>query len=288
MTVRYVVLDKAATLVVTLQSRPTGAGSAVVRDASGAILETITPTLDTPNTTITADVAAGKATLAVASATGLVRGRRYLLDGAEDGGGEQVTVTAIASLTLTLARVLRRAHASAATFVSTRLSLPITAASTATVGRNLRVEWTSPDEPHDVVAIPFDIVRWSPVSGLSVEDLRAGDPLFVKRIPQDMWLPDVVAQAWDKITDSLATKGRVPGSYAGTIDLTRAHGYLCRAILAEGFTRDAEGVAYLDDMRTRYRQELDETLAGLAYDESGSGAAKTGAGEWRGLPLVRG
>lgn len=283
---RYAVLTKTTTLVVTLPTRPTGVGTAVVRESSGGALETIAPTLDSVNTTITADVAAGRATLAVTSATGITRGRRYLLDGAEDGGGEQVTVTGISSLTLTLARVLRRAHASAATFVSTRLSFPITAASTATVGRNLRVEWTDPDTS-DVVAVPFDVVRWSPLTTLTSEDLRGADPLFTKRIPADLWLPDTITAAWDKITDALATKGRVPGGFAGTIDLTRAHSYLCRALLAEGFTRDAEGAAYIDDMRGRYRQELEETLAGIAYDEGGSGVAKTGAGEWRGVPLVR-
>lgn len=283
---RYAVLTKTATLVVTLPTRPTGAGTAVVRESSGGALETITPTLDSVNTTITADVAAGRATLAVTSATGITRGRRYLLDGAEDGGGEQVTVVGIAPTTLTLARVLRRAHASAATFASTRLSFPITAASTATVGRNLRVEWTDPDTS-DVVAVPFDVVRWSPLTTLTSEGLRGADPLFTKRIPADLWLPDTITAAWDKITDALATKGRVPGGFAGTIDLTRAHSYLCRALLAEGFTRDAEGAAYIDDMRGRYRQELEETLAGIAYDEGGSGAAKTGAGEWRGVPLVR-
>lgn len=284
---RYAVLGKAATLVVTLPVRPSGAGTAVVRESSGGALETITPTLDSVNTTITADVAAGKATLAVSSATGITRGRRYLLDGPEDGGGEQVTVTGVSSLTLTLARVLRRAHASSSTFVSTRLSFPITTASTTTTGRNLRIEWEDPDT-HDVVAIPFDVTRWAPVTSLTSEDLRAGDPLFVKRIPGDTWLPDVTASAWDKILDELATKGRVPGSYAGTIDLTRAHGYLTRALLAESFTRDAESIALLDDLRKRYRQELDETLAGLAYDKQGTGAAATGAGQWMGFPLVRG
>jgi hypothetical protein len=284
---RYVVLGKTATLIVTLPVRPSGAGTAVVRTVDGGQLETVTPTLDSVSTTITADVAAGKATLTVASATGVTRGRRYLLDGPEDGGGEQVTVTGISSLTLTLARVLRRAHASSSTFVSTRLSFAITTASTGATGRNLRIEWTDPDTS-DVVAIPFDVVRWSPVTSLTSEDLRAGDPLFTKRIPGDTWLPDVRDSAWDKILDELATKGRVPGAYAGTIDLTRAHGYLTRALLAESFTRDAESTALLEDLRKRYRQELDGTLAGLAYDDQGTGRAETGKGQWQGFPLVRG
>ncbi len=283
---RYVVLGKSATIVVTLAHRPGSAGTAVVRESSGGALETITPSLDSVSTTITADVAAGRGTLAVASATGITRGRRYLLDGPEDGGGEQVTVTGIASTTLTLARVLRRAHANASTLVSTRLSFAVTTTSTTNVGRNLRIEWTDPDTS-DVVAIPFDVVRWSPLTTLTAEDLRGADPLFSKRLPADTWLPDTIASAWGKITDALTTKGRVPGSFAGTIDLSRAHSYLCRALLAESFTRDAESSAYIDDMRARYRQELDETLAGIAYDEGGTGTAKTGAGEWRGLQMVR-
>ena len=167
---RYVVLGKSATIVVTLAHRPGSAGTAVVRESSGGALETITPSLDSVSTTITADVAAGRGTLAVASATGITRGRRYLLDGPEDGGGEQVTVTGIASTTLTLARVLRRAHANASTLVSTRLSFAVTTTSTTNVGRNLRIEWTDPDTS-DVVAIPFDVVRWSPLTTLTAEDL---------------------------------------------------------------------------------------------------------------------
>lgn len=284
---RFVTLGRSGSLTVTLPHRPTGAGTAVVYSAEGGALETITPTLDSLSTTISADVLPGKTTLTVASASGLVRGRRYLLDGPEDGGGEQVTVTGSASTTLTLARALRRGHASGAAFVSTRLSLPITTLSTSAVRRNLRVEWLDPDT-HEMVAIPFDVARWSPLTFLTAEDLRASDPLLTKRIPPEMWLPDLVADAWDKITDSLAAKGRVPGNFAGTIDLTRAHGYLCRAFIAEGFTRDTEGAAFLEDMRTRYRQELDETLAGLGYDEGGAGATATGRGQWIGIPLVRG
>jgi hypothetical protein len=284
---RFATLGRSVSLTVTLPHRPSGAGTAIVYTAEGGALETITPTLDSVETTISADVVPGKTALTIASATGLVRGRRYLLDGPEDSGGEQVTVTGIASTTLALARALRRPHASGVSFVSTRLSLPITTTSTASVRRNLRVEWLDPDT-HEMVAIPFDVARWSPLTHLTAEGLRASDPLLTKRIPPEMWLPDLMADAWDKITDALGAKGRVPGNFAGTIDLSRAHSYLCRAFIAEGFTRDAEGIAFIEDMRARYRQELDETLASLAYDEGGAGAASTGRGQWTGIPLVRG
>jgi hypothetical protein len=59
----------------------------------------------------------------------------------------------------------------ASTLVSTRLSFAVTTTSTTNVGRNLRIEWTDPDTS-DVVAIPFDVVRWSPLTTLTAEDLR--------------------------------------------------------------------------------------------------------------------
>lgn len=284
---RYVTLGRSGTLVVTLPRRPSGAGTSTVFTAEASQLETVTPTLDSVNTTLSAAAAAGARTLSATSATGVVAGRRYLVGGPETSGGEMVTVASVSGTTLTLARSLRRAQASGATFVSTRLSFAITTSSTAQARRNLRVEWLDPDTS-DLLAIPFDVTRWSPLTTLTTEDLRAGDALFTKRLPPDLWLPDVMADAWDKITDALATKGRVPGNFTGTIDLTRAHSYLTRALLAEGMTRDAESSAYIEDMRARYRQELDETLAGLAYDEQGSGAAATGKGQWQGFPMVRG
>ena len=52
-------------------------------------------------------------------------------------------------------------------------------------------------------------------------------------------------------------------------------------------TAGADAVAYRDDMRARYEQEFQVTLAGLAYDAAQTGAATMASGQWRGFPLVR-
>ena len=59
-----------------------------------------------------------------------------------------------------------------------------------------------------------------------------------------------------------------------------------RALVAETDTT-AEGVLYRDDMRERFRQELDLALASVAYDTNQDGNAEVGKALWRGVPLLR-
>ena len=284
---RFVTYQRSKTLSVYLASRPSAslASSVTVYGPGGDALQSaVTPTLGAANTTLSGASAAGARTLSLTSVTGVSVGQRYLVGGAEVDGGEMVTVSSIASLVVTLAAPLRRAMPSGAAFVSTMLSIAITTASTATAQRGCRAEFVHPDSL-DVVTLDFDVVRWTPRSELTLADVRGLDANVSKRTPADLWLPDTMAEAWDTITDELATKGRVPGGYVGTINLKRAHGYLVRALLAETAGDDAS--AYRDDMRERFRQEMDRTLAGLSYDEGQTGDAQAGASSYRGIPLVR-
>lgn len=284
---RFATYGRTASLTTVLASRPSGALTSsvqVVGPGGDSLQADVTPTLGAANTTTTAAASAGARTLSLTSVTGVAVGQRYLVGGAESAGGEMVTVSSIASLVVTLAAPLRRAMASGSAFASTLLTIALTTASAATAQRGCRAEFTNPDSL-DVVTVDFDVVRWTPRSELTLADVRALDAVVAKRIPSDLWLPDLIDEAWDRICDDLATKDRVPGGFAGTINLKRAHGYLVRALLAE--TAGADAVAYRDDMRARYEQELAVTLSGLAYDAAQTGAAATGAGQWRGFPLVR-
>jgi hypothetical protein len=286
---RFATLARTTTLALYLAARPSGAGSAVVCTASGAVTQASpTVTLDAVNTTISGASVAGAQTLTLTSATGVTVGRRYLLGGAELVGGEMITVIAVSGSTVTLAARVRRAYASGATFQGTRLTVAITTASTGTAQRGMRVEWLDPDT-NETVVIPFDVVRWTlSRTEITTADLRAADALFHKRVPAETWLPDVMETALDILTDDLGAKGRVPGGYAGAIELARAHAYLTLALLAESNTRDDATAAYLSDMRTRYEQERDRTLASLPYDDAQTGATTAGAGGFRGMTLVRG
>lgn len=246
------------------------------------------PTLSTVNTTLAAPAAAGATSLTLASAAGVTVGQRYLIGGAETLGGEWVTVRSVAGAVVIPARPLRFAQASGATFQATRLTFAIGAGACATPARNYRVQWVPAAGDEDLAAVvPFDVTRYLPTTSLSIEDLRDLDPLLAKRLPNGTVLSAVVARAWDILMGHLSQKVD-PGGVAGVVDLTLAHGYLVRALLAETAGRDDETVSYLEDMRSRYAQERDNTLGALAYDASQTGAAKNGAGSMgRSIPLVR-
>jgi len=284
--VRWVQQGGSGTVAFDLPARPGGAGTARVVTALGAELTTPTPTLDSVNTTLSATAAAGATSLSVTSGTGVTAGRRYLLGGPESAGGESVLVASVSGTTVTLARPLARARASGATAQGTRVTVDVSSACTAQVARQSRVEWTDPDTG-EVLAVPFDVTRYATRSHLTESLLLDFDAALRKRLPQGAWLPALIERAWDMVLDDLSTKERHPGGYAGVIELTTAHAYRVRALVAETDTT-AEGVVYRDDMRERFRQELDLALASVAYDQAGDGVAAVGKAVWRGFPLVRG
>jgi hypothetical protein len=246
----------------------------------------VTPALDSVNTTLSGASSAGAGSVAVASATGITVGRRYLVGGREDAGGEFVTVKSLSGTTVTLVRPLRRAQASGATFQGTRVTFAITATHAATHGRNYRVEWAwdSGSVTQPTLILPFDVTRYYPTTGLAIEDVRDLDPVLAKRVPEGTWLPAVVARAWDQLCLLIAAKAD-PGAYAGLVDATLAHGYMTRALLAE--TAGNEWTEYREDMRTRAAQTLDAALAACAYDPAQSGNASTGTGWRRGITMHR-
>ena len=282
---RWVQYNASGSIAFDLPSRPSGAGTATVRTMGGAAQTTPTPTLDSVNTTLSSAAAAGATSVSVASATGLVVGRRYLVGGAETAGGETVLVSGLSGTTVSLARPLSRAKASGATFQSTRITVAVSSACTAEIARQSRVEWVDPDTS-EVLAIPFDVTRYAPRSHLTESLLLDLDASLRKRLPSGAWVPAIIERAWEMLLDDLGTKERHPGGYAGVIELTTAHAYLVRGLVAETDTT-AEGVAYRDDMRERFRQELDRALASVAYDTQQDGNAELGKALWRGLALVR-
>lgn len=282
---RWVQLAASGSITFDPTSRPSGVGTAAVKDLRGGTLESITPTLDSVNTTLAASADAGASILSLTSATGVTAGRTYLVGGAEDAGGEWVTVRSVSGTTATLVRKLQRARASGVAFQGTRLTFAVTTASTATPGRNFRIEWTDPAGV--VVPIPFDVTRYAPISGLTGERLRDLDAQFFARVSAQEWLPGRVAVAWDILLTHVA-QGYNPGGFVGTVDLTIAHGYLVRALLAEGFGKTDEARAELDDLRRRYAQERDAAMAACAYDERQDGNASNKRGFYRHIILTRG
>lgn len=287
---RWVQLNVPRSLTIDLPRRPSAVGTFVVNAVNGGTLQASSaPTLDSINTTLSGAAVAGASTLNLTSGTGVSVGRRYLVGGAEALGGEMVTVKAYAPNVATLARPLRTAQVSGAAFQGTRLTFAVGSGAIAACGRNLRVEWTPASGDEDLaLALPFDVTRYAPVTYLTIEDLRDLDPMLQKRLSAGTWLPAVVDRAWQVLLGHVSQKIE-PGGLTGVIDLTLAHSYLTRALLAETVGKDDDAVRYLDDLRERYTQERDNALGACAYDAGQTGNAKNGSG-WmrRSIPLVRG
>jgi hypothetical protein len=148
----------------------------------------------------------------------------------------------------------------------------------------VEIAWAVSTVTQPPFVFSFDCTRYDPISGLSVDDVADLDPALAKRVPAGLWAPAVVARAWDMILRRVATKV-APGALVGTIDLTTAHGYLVRALLAE--TSGEDWAAYRDDMRTRFTQEMDAALAGGPIDSDQDGAIEPNEGWYLGIPVSR-
>ncbi len=273
MTYRFVQKDRAATLEHYLPRRPSGAGTFVVYTATGAELQASgAATLDAVATTLTTAVEAGARAVTVTSATGIDVGRRYLVGGPEESGGETVTVRSVDGTTVGLVGRLLRAHATGDDFEGTRVTFAV--AAIAQTGRAFRVEYEYPSgDAQPSVTVPFDVVRYAVSSGLTVADLRTVEGQLSKKIPAGTWLPDVIAAAWSTLCADVSSKCD-PGSVVGACDLTAAHGQLCRYLLADSVAGDDQEMT---DARqrfaARYRDELKRGLATLSRDEGQTGAA---------------
>jgi hypothetical protein len=283
----FVPLSQAYVLAVDLPQRADATPTWAALGPGGGSLLTGTVTMGTVNTTLNGATAAGATSLVVASATGIAAGSRYLVGGAEDSGGEFITVKSIASTTITPVRPLRLAHATGVGFQSTRVTLSLTTAASPSVGRHYRVAITwalsSVTQPPAVVA--YDVVRFYPLTSLSLDRVLDADPLFAKRLSAGAWWPSLRDDAWDELLERVAAK-KDPGSIVGTLDLTEPHRYLVRVRAAE--TAGPEFDQYRQTMAQRFLETLDAALGAHALDDNQDGAVSSNEGWRREILLERG
>lgn len=280
---RWVQYQHAGTVTAYLPERPDAAGlSARVLDPAGGVLQAAaTIAREATDTTLASPATAGTRTLVATSAADVQVGRRYQLGGTEDAGGEDVLVRAKATNTLTLARPIRTDRAAGVTLRSTRVDVTVSTASTATCQRHLVAEVTyTVTSARPLWVEDFDVTRYAPQTALTLEALRAIDPIVAKRLPEGTWWPELRDLTWDRLLRRVAGKV-APGALVGTVDLTDAHGYLVLADLATG---DPDRGPALE---ARFRQELDATLASSAIDSEQAGVVDSTRTWGAGIPMVR-
>jgi hypothetical protein len=260
----FVEYNVATTLALHMDQRLDSDAYFEVRYPTGGIAYAATAvTLDGVDTTLAGAAAAGASTLLLSSGDSVAVGRRYALGGHESDGGETVTVRGVSGATVTLVRPLRYAAASGATFKGLRIACALPALTK--IGRHYRLEvHHDPDDEQPVRHIPFDVTRYVPSSALVLEDVRSVDPIFAKRMGAGIWWPDLKEEAWQLILRRIAAT-KDPGSMVGVVELTQVHSYAVRMLVAE--TAGDEHEKYRDDLRTRFQQELEATLAAGAFDD---------------------
>jgi hypothetical protein len=285
---RFALKDTATTLAVDLPERPDALVTFVVVGPSGGeTLASTSATVDNVDTTLNGAASAGASSVVVTSAGGITAGRKFLLGGSETTGGERVTVKSVSGTTVTLARPLRMAKSNGARFTSTRVECAVTAAAVPSYGRHYRVTiaWSVSSVPQSPVEVPFDVVRYLPLTHLSLDDVTDLDPLLLKRLPAGLWPPALIERAFDQLCRRIAAK-KEPGALIGAIDLTIPHGYLFRALLAE--TAGSDFDEYRKLMVARYAETLDEVLASAAFDDDADGEPESHEQWFRSVDVIRG
>lgn len=254
-------------------------------NGSGWGAPSVTP--DTVNTTITGTVGPGSQTLGVNTVTGLVAGRRYLLDGPETVGGESITVKAVSGSSVTLFRPVITAHLSGSSLKGTGCLVSLTGSQTGTVGRGYRGEafWTLDGVAQHPVVFSFHLVRYSPVSYLTMEDVRDLDPTLASKLPKGAFFSALRDKTWNMILNRVASTVN-PGAVVGTVDLTVAHSFLVRSELA--LTAGPDFIEYRTQMAQRFAEELEAALAACTVDTNEDGIIAANEAFRRVIHLVRG
>ncbi len=286
---RFVELSTSTTVALELEQRADATPTFEVLNPSGGVtLSSTAVTLDSVNTTLSGAAAAGATTVSVASASSIVRGRKYLLTAAEALGGEFVTAKAVSGTTITLVRPLQIAHASGAAFASARLTCAVTGAAVGATGRGYRIrifyKVATVTQPYAV--FPFDVVRTAPVTFLRADDIADLDPVFAKRRAAGVWFPALADASWQMLLEKIAVK-IAPGAVLRTRDMTIPHGYHVRMLALENAGPEYKEAREL--MGARFQQEFDAALAAGPVDDDQDGAVESHEG-WkpRTISLQRG
>lgn len=285
---RFILKDFGGSFSINLPRTPdTGTVTGSLYTPGGGELGAASVTVDTFSTTLAASASLGALQLTLSSSAGASTWNQYLLDGPESQGGEMVTLKAVSGSTATLLRPLLLSHASGATLGGVKVTIGVSAAQAATIGRHHRVKlsYQSSGADQEPVFLSFDVTRYSLQSNLNAESLRNLDPTLSKKIPAGTDLNQLKESTWRMILNRVA-QNYAPGALVGTIDLTDVHALLIRSELA--LIAGAEFQEYRDKLAQRFQEELDACLGAAAFDNNQDGAVASNEGFLHSIRLSRG
>lgn len=224
-------------------------------------------TLDTVNTTLSQGAPVGDSTVAVASATGITRGLRYVLA----SPWEEVEVSRVSGTTIYLSSPLWYSHASAVQFAGHRISYALTAAQAADEDDHCVAHWTwalsTVTQPRGQVE--FAIARQNPTCPIGPVDLHRADPDLRLKLSSEVDINALLVIAFDEVMEDLSASGLWSYDYVGSERLKRAVTYKALHLCSEHYGRSHRDER--DRLWNRYRQTLATFRSISAFDENRDG-----------------
>ena len=249
-----------------------GSIDATIYSSNGSVVSSsVEYTSSSVDTNVQAYVSGGASFFNVDDIAGIQRGKRYLLDGPEEFGGEFVTVKSVeTSGRVNLYRPTIYSHVSESAFQGTLVKVLVSGSATETVGQHLycTVDYEVSSEPQERLHKSFHVTRFIPVTNLSIEDLRDFDPQLGKKGLAGTHLNKLVENAWEMILSRVGARGNA-GGLVGSIDLTVPHSYLVRRLILEN---DPERKEQADAFSQRFNEEFEASMGVATHDADGDGA----------------
>jgi hypothetical protein len=219
-------------------------------------------TADSVSTALTADASEGATSVTVTSAT-FVRGRRYLLTATT---GEVIPATCAKSVTgttLFLAEPLPMPLLTGSTVLGWRISIALTSAQTASIGRCV-AQWTATlGGVSETWADDFEVVERDGGYHLTADILQSSSPYCVRLRPDsDVDFSETIDAGWRLfMRPALLAKGLRPSQFVSREELDAAHVAACELYLAKQYDSDAQ-------RREEKRRDFSEVLTLVLNSET--------------------
>jgi len=201
----------------------------------------ITANIDATSTTLSASASRDDDEITVASATGIVAGRKYLLT--SEGRKQVVTVRAIVSTTIHLEDPLREDVANGSTFVGLAVTHTLTTGQTATTGTGeviLRLTLSGIQRRIDEILRVED--RIFPLT-LTAESLMRRHEVRRLRDASDLTLGECITEAWEGILrPKLRARKIVEDRIRTPSEIEPAHKEACLLLLYRAAGRSQEDI----------------------------------------------
>ncbi len=191
-----------------LGARPTAVTVSLYTGEGGVKVDAASATVDTVDTTLSAQALKGATTVSLASATGVVVGRRYGLGtSSSTQPREVVTVRDLASSVATLWAPLMNTHASASAFGGSRASYAVTSTQADVLWWDGYSRWTP--STGDVVEEVVDcVLRKIPENLIDETDVRSVFPKAGKILDAELDTKTALREARDEFLRYFGGKNR--------------------------------------------------------------------------------